>query len=299
MPNILENKKKFIFLALIAMLLWGSAIPLIKTTYKILNIGHNDTGAKIFIAGARFFLAGLLTFIYYFIFRKQKLNIKKVNIKLILILSLVQTTIQYLFYYIGLSHTAGIKTSIIQSTNSFMIVILSFFLIPNEKIKKKHIISIFIGTLSIVIINLKSNFDFSISFFGDFFIIIATFFNALATILLRKYKDQDIFILTGSQFFLGSLPLLTIGFFLNEKTLILDFTIFLLLLYGAFISATAFSIWAYVLKYQSATEFSIYKLFIPIFGSLLSIIFLGENLTINLIIGLGLVLYGSYIINKY
>lgn len=56
---MLKNKKIAITATLIAMLLWGSAIPTIKTTYLELGVGRADTGAQILIAGIRFFLAGV------------------------------------------------------------------------------------------------------------------------------------------------------------------------------------------------------------------------------------------------
>ncbi|WP_338010796.1 EamA family transporter [Treponema phagedenis] len=43
--------------------------------------------------------------------------------------------------------------------------------------------------------------------------------------------------------------------------------------------------------------FGIYKLFVPIFGSLLSIIILGEEFTLRLLIGMVFVIVGSYILN--
>lgn len=79
----------------------------------------------------------------------------------------------------------------------------------------------------------------------------------------------------------------------------MDFTpkAVLLLVYGAFISATAYVIWNTVLKYHSANEMGMYKLFIPIFGSILSILVLGESFTRNLFVGLVLVILGPLVLN--
>ena len=71
-----------------------------------------------------------------------------------------------------------------------------------------------------------------------------------------------------------------------------------MILYGSFISATSFSIWTSVLQRYHANEFSVYKLFIPIFGSLLSVLVLDEPFTLNMAIGLALVLLGSFILNR-
>lgn len=69
---MLKNKKNAIIFSIFAMLLWGSAIPTIKTTYAELAINPLDTGAKILIAGMRFFMAGIITFIYLGLFNKEK-----------------------------------------------------------------------------------------------------------------------------------------------------------------------------------------------------------------------------------
>lgn len=129
-------------------------------------------------------------------------------------------------------------------------------------------------------------------------ILLSTFFNALSSVYVRKYgKDQNEFLVTASQFILGSLPLIIIGYIMNKNNLVFTPKAVGLLLYGAFISATAYVIWNSVLKYYSVNEMGMYKLFIPIFGSILSVIILGEDFTINLLLGLILVILGSVILN--
>lgn len=296
---MLKNKKFAILATIFAMVLWGSAIPTIKTTYMELNIGRSDTGSQILIAGIRFFLAGLLGLVYYKKFSKEKSEKESISLKYIVILSLIQTSIQYMIYYIALSNTQGVKASIIQASNSFIVVILSFFLLPNEKIHPNTILAIILGTLGIVVVNGGfSNMGSEFNPLGEGLILISTTFNALSSIYVRKYgQNQDQFFATAAQFILGSIPLIIIGLIMNDKTLAFTPKSVILLAYGAFISATAYVIWNQVLKIYSANEMGMYKLFIPIFGSVFSVIFLGENFTLNLIIGLILVMLGSVILN--
>lgn len=299
MEKFFKNKKNAIFISLIAMLLWGSAIPLIKSTYAVLDVARDDTGMKILIAGMRFFLAGVITTIYFKIFNKEKVDVKKINIKFIIILGFIQTTVQYLFYYIGLSNTEGVKAAIIQASNAFFVVILSAVLIKSEKINKKIILSLLLGTMGILIVNYKPGSSFSFTINGEMAILIATICNAMGTVLVRKYgREENPFVLNATQFIIGAIPLLIIGILTKKNPLELNITAVLMLLYGGFISATSFTLWTIVLKYHSSGEFGIYKLFIPIFGSLLSIIILGEKFTINLLIGLTLVLLGSFVLNS-
>lgn len=296
---MLKNKKFAILATIFAMVLWGSAIPTIKTTYMELNIGRADTGSQILIAGIRFFLAGLLGLVYYKKFSKEKSEKENISFKYIVILSLIQTSIQYMIYYIALSNTQGVKASIIQASNSFIVVILSFFLLPNEKIHPNTILAIILGTLGIVVVNGGfSNMGSEFNPLGEGLILISTTFNALSSIYVRKYgQNQDQFFATAAQFILGSIPLIIIGLIMNDKTLAFTPKSVILLAYGAFISATAYVIWNQVLKIYSANEMGMYKLFIPIFGSVFSVMFLGENFTLNLLIGLILVMLGSVILN--
>lgn len=297
--NLIKEKRWAIIFSLMAMLLWGSAIPLIKLTYLHAGIQANDPGGKIFIAGIRFFMAGLLTYIYFFLFNKEKVERDKINFKFIIILALIQTTLQYSMYYIGLSNTLGSLAAVIQASNAFITVIISVILIADEKLTARKLAALIIGSLGLIIINLKDRGSFHFKFTGEGFILIATTLNALASVLIRKYgRDQNSFLMTGTQFLLGATPLIIIGALTHTSLVNFDLKLFLMLSYGAFISATSFTIWTSVLQAHSASEFGVYKLFIPIFGTILSVLFLGEELTIYIILGLIFVLLGAVVLNK-
>ena len=296
---MLKNKKIAIIFSIFAMLLWGSAIPTIKTTYLELGVGAGDTGQKILIAGIRFFMAGLITLIYFMIFDRSFKDFKKLDWKFVLILGFIQTSVQYLFYYIGLSNTFGVKSSIIQAANSFIVVIFSALLLPEDKINSKMIMALIIGTIGIIITNTgKALGGQAMKISGEGFIIVSTSINALCTVLVRKYgKGLNGFLLTGIQFLVGSTVLIIVGSMASKTSLHFTMKACILLLYAAFISATAFSIWTIVLQTHSANEFGIYKLFVPLFGSILSVLILGESFTTRLAIGMILVLSASLILN--
>lgn len=296
---MLKNKKFAIIFSIFAMFLWGSAIPTIKTTYLELGIGASDTGQKILVAGIRFFMAGIITLIYFLIFDKNYKDFKKLDWKFVIILGLIQTSIQYLFYYIGLSNTFGVKSSIIQAANSFIVVIFSALLLPEDKINSKMILALVIGTIGIIITNTgKPIGGQAMKLTGEGFIIVSTSINALCTVLVRKYgKGMNGYLLTGLQFFVGSIILIIVGRSLSGEWISFTGKAAILLVYAAFISATAFTIWTLVLQKHSANEFGIYKLFIPLFGSILSVIVLGEVFTLRLALGMVLVLSASLILN--
>ena len=67
-----------------------------------------------------------------------------------------------------------------------------------------------------------------------------------------------------------------------------------------FISAAAYTLWSILLKYNNVSKISSYKFMNPIFGVVLSYIFLKENsqLGIHTVIALLLVCVGIYVVNS-
>lgn len=130
--------------------------------------------------------------------------------------------------------------------------------------------------------------------------LISALVSAIATIYVKNASSEiNSILLTGGQMFLGSLPLLIIGKIgMKGSKLLFDSSSLLLLFYTAFLSATAFVLWYILLKYNKAGEVAIYRLFIPIFGSIMSVMFIkDEAFTINLFIGLILVVLGIVVLN--
>ncbi|MDO5715425.1 MAG: DMT family transporter [Tissierellia bacterium] len=302
MKKYFENKITSAFIALFAMFLWGSAIPLIKTSYQIFHIPGDDIGAKILLAGYRFFGAGLIVLVYKWLFDREKIDYRKINIKLLFAISLVQISLQYGFYYIGLSNTDGVKAAIVQGLNPLIIVVLAHFVFVDDRITLKKAIALCIGLIGVLISNI-SNLSgltgFQFTFSGEGFILCSTFFNALGTIMMRKYgQDQNSYIVSIFQFIFGSSILIIIGKFTSQTELVFHWKGILLLLYGSFISSTAFLLWYLLLKYQKAGNIGIFKLFIPIFGSILSILFLGESYNMTLFIALLLTSFATLFLNS-
>ncbi len=177
-------------------------------------------------------------------------------------------------------------------------VIISALILKDDRITLRRVLSLLIGTAGIIVVNFQPGSGASFHLNGEGAILLSTMFNALATVYVRKYgKEQDPALASGLQFLIGSLPLILLGWYIRGEFLQLNISALLMLFYGGFVSATAFTLWSMVLKHQSSGEFGIYKLFVPIFGSVFSVMILGESFTSNLLIGMIMVLAGSLILN--
>ena len=96
-------------LASLCCLLWGSAIPFITLGYRYFGVTSSDTATQILFGGCRFFLAGFLTILFESAARKSPAFPKRTSWGNVVKLSLAQTIIQYVFFYIGVAHTASAK----------------------------------------------------------------------------------------------------------------------------------------------------------------------------------------------
>ncbi|WP_392486789.1 DMT family transporter [Haloimpatiens sp. FM7315] len=298
--NILTNSYVIMLLALIACFLWGSAFPSIKIGYKLFEINKTNTYGKILFAGYRFLLSSMLILIFCTI-SKLSIKIKKEAFFKLILLGVIQTFLQYIFFYIGLSNTSGVKGAIISSSNTFFSVLLPHFFYREDKITYKRLIGVILGFIGVVIVNLKAgSFDGGFKFTGEGFIILSSLAGAFAGIYTKKLaKDISPFAVSGYQLFTGSIALILVGTLGASQNITFTTKGSILLLYMAFISAAAFSIWAVLLKYNGVGKVSIYKFSIPIIGSFLSFFLLNESFkSSNVIFAIILVSLGIYLINK-
>ena len=161
-------------LASLCCLLWGSAIPFINLGYRYFGVTSSDTATQILFGGCRFFLAGLLTILFESVAQKKPALPKKTSWGNVVKLSLAQTIIQYVFFYIGVAHTASAKGAIIQGLQAFTSILIACFLFRSEKMNALKWLGGFIGVAGVVIVNwTKDGFGGGVSFIGEGFVIIS------------------------------------------------------------------------------------------------------------------------------
>jgi len=235
-----------------------------------------------------------------FIFKKS-IKIKMKDFRYLFVLGLLQTSLQYFFFYNGLANTSGMKGAILSSSGTFLVVIIAHFIYKNDRLTTEKIIGLCTGLIGIILVNWGSDLSFDFKFNGEGFLIIAALVSSFGTFLAKKLSTElHPFVVTSWQMFLGATMLLIYGV-PNMQEGMLKFTPLatVLFIYAALLSAIAFAIWYSLLKYNKAGEVSMYKFMVPVSGSILSIIFLGENnITLNVIFALLFVASGIILINK-
>lgn len=294
--------------ALICCALWGSAFPCIKIGYSMMNIAANDSASQILYAGYRFTLAGLLAIIIGSFSQRKLLLPSQKAVPKILWLSLLQTVIQYLFFYIGLAHTTGVKASIIEGMNVFVALIVACAIFKQEKFTPSKIIGCVIGFAGVVLVNLNSGangaligLDMNFSVLGEGFIFLSTVSYAFSSVFLKKYsKTENPVMLSGYQFVLGGIIMIICGRVAGGHVTGFDAPAAGMLLWLAMVSAVAYSLWGILLKYNPVSRVAVFGFMNPVFGVLLSAWLLAEKdaLGINCLVSLVLVCAGIYVVNR-
>ena len=299
--QIMQKTAVVWFGALVCCALWGSAFPCIKIGYQMFEIDAADTAAQILFAGYRFTLAGILTVLIGSVLNRGFLIPKKESFGKIFKLSMLQTVLQYFFFYVGLAHTTGVKGSIVEASNVFLAILVSSLIFHQEKLDQKKVLGCIVGFAGVVLINLSgSNVDMSFNLTGDGFIFISAIAYALSSVLIKKYSAKsDPVMLSGYQFTAGGLVMILIGFVMGGRIHTASMPAMILLIYMALISAVAYTLWGILLKYNPVSKVSIFGFTNPVFGVILSAIILREGNVFGMkdLIALVLVSIGILIVN--
>lgn len=287
--------------ATLCCLLWGSSYPAIKSGYELFAIATDDIPSKIVFAGYRFLFAGLLLLLFAMAQRKPIARLSPPQYGQLAILGLTQTSIQYIFFYIGLAFTTGVKGSIMNATGTFFSVLLAHLIYKNDRLSYNKSIGCVLGFTGVMLVNFNhSLLDFSFSMMGDGFVVLAAFILS-ASMLYGKRISQtvDPTVMTGWQLAFGG-GVLVLGGYLTGGTLVLhSVTAAALLGYLTLLSSIAFALWSVLLKYNRVSMIAPFNFVIPIAGTVLSAIFLGENiLEMKYAIALVLVCSGIWWVNK-
>ncbi len=286
--------------ALITTFLWGSATPAIKGGYELFRIATDDIPTKMTFAGYRFTMAGILVLIFATIIQKKFPMLKKKDILPIGGLGLIQTTLAYIFFYIGLSYTTGAKGTLFSSVSALLVVLVSPLIVKSEHYTVKKVLGGllgFAGLYMITMVGAENTGGFVL--LGEGFVLMNSVCGAVCNFLIKKVSvGRDTMMITGWQLFIGGLVLLAIGLVTGGSLSFANPLADLLLLYMAALSSVAYTLWGMLLKYNDISKVSMFHLLTPVFGMMLSGIFLKENIiTFPNISALVLVCAGIAIVN--
>ena len=280
----MENKYWILITILGAV--WGSAFMFIK-------IATPELG-PIALVNIRLAVAGLI-FIP-FLLQQKYLKHFRSNLKNILVLSVINTALPFsLFAYASLESSSNML-SILNGTTAIMAVVISTIWLK-IRLNFFQIMGVFIGLFGIVVLANPDNVYISMK--ATILCLSAAFCYALSANYIQKfaYKTNTI-VLIGWSLVIASVLLLPITFFNLPSQLPSKNVIFSILWLGVISTGVAFLGYVRLIEKVGAVKTATVAYFIPVFGVIWGYVFLGEPITLQILIGMILILIGIVFTNK-
>ena len=288
-----------VVLALTTAIAWGWAFPLIKVGFNAFGITTDMTGSKMLFAGIRFAVAGLIVL---FVARSSGRSFKATRSsdwRFILAFALINTTLHYFFFYVGMSHSEGSRAAILNSLSTFLVVLLACACFKSDRLTSRKIIGCVVGFCGILALNLGGAESGQFTWLGDGMIILNAICSAIASLMTRGLSRRiDVFVGTGYSLTIGGILLIVPGLVLGGTLPNVNMLGLVCLLLLITISALCFALYNKLLSLNPVGKVAIYNSLIPVVGAVTSCLCLGETFYLKYTLAGGLAAIGIYIINK-
>lgn len=280
--------KKFLlqtnFLAIVACLLWASAFTGVKYGLAFSSPLH--------FAGVRFFWAGVIL-LPFALKSGNYFTIIRNNSGKVFIISLLQIIIQYILFYKGLSMVQGAVGAIIIGSGPMFVAIVSHFYIADDRLDWQKGLIILLGLCGMVLVSVGRHSEDdanNLAMLGILYLLGVNIASGVVNVFIKKQTSKlPPLILSSSTMIFGGAVIYVISIFFEG----VDFVVKPIEYYAAlawltFLSATAFSIWFYLIKRPEVkvSFLNLWKFLIPVAGAILAWIVLpDESPNISSILG--------------
>ena len=237
----------------------------------------------------RIISGSILLFIIYF-YRKKRVDI---SLKKNWISGFMLFLYAICFSYSYINMLAGISTLILFAVVQLSMIFIALFY--KEKMSLNKTIGILVAFSGLVYL-LYPKEDFTISYFHTFLMVISGIAWGVYSVL-GKSSTNAIFNTTDNFFKASIFTLIFMLMFISEVHLDL-YTFCLAITSGAITSALGYLLWYEILPKIEIITASVLQLLVPIIAIFLSILFLDESLTLELIVSTILILVGIFIALK-
>lgn len=290
------SKLQISLIAIIACFVWGSAFAFAKIGFEYMP--------PVRLSGFRFMIAGLILLPFLFVRRYDWSELRGQSL-FILKFAIVQTFFQYGLFYYGLNLVPASVSAIIIGAGPFFITIMAHYLLKEDRITLRKILSIVCGLSGVVFISINNGLD--ISQYNNFYLgvtalVLSNIIGSASNIIVVRHKKKlSSVALTSLSCFMGGIMLYLLSFIVepsdNYGLMGYPLAFYGSLLWLAMIPAVAFSLWYYLINLPTVkvSEINVWKFLVPVFGVVLSWMML-ENESPNIYTVSGIIIISLSII---
>lgn len=297
--SIFQHSVWVVVFALTAAVAWGWAYPLIKLGFEAFSITSDMTGSKMLFAGIRFALSGLIV-LAFARGAHRRLTVSGMGGWLyVLTFSLMNTTLHYACFYIGLSHSAGARAAVFNSLGVFMLVLLACAFFKTDRLSMRKVVGCAVGFAGVVVLNFGGGESGQFTLLGDGMIILNALCSAVAGLMTRGLgRHTDVFVGTGYSLAIGGVLLVIPGLLMGGTLPQVTGTGLLILFLLIAISTIGFTLYNKLLSCNPVGKVAIFNSLIPVVGAVTSCLCLHEPFYIKYVLAVLLSAGGIYIINR-
>lgn len=274
-------------MGLLVTFLWSSS-------YIFIKFGLDEL-SPFFFAAVRYSLASTILLLASFIKRKKIFLNSKLSLYFVVVGFLGYTVAQG-FQFVGLSLLPAVTVTFLLNFNAFFVLILGLIFLKEKPSKIQYI------GFPLALLGAYTYFQESLAFtnpLGILVICLSGLAWASYMVLVRylqRTKKVNSMGLTMISMGLGALGLLIISFFLEGFQPISSKGWLIIIWLSTINTAFAFYMWNHILKSIPAYRLSILQNTMLVQIGLLSVFFLDEVITVNMILGILLVLSGVILV---
>ncbi|MEX1140213.1 MAG: EamA family transporter [Bacteroidota bacterium] len=277
----------------VVSLIWG-------TTWVAIKIGLRSIppilGASLRFLLASLFLLGLIEF------RKIQFARDQTFWNLGILMGLSSFGIPLALVYWGTQYIPTGLASILFATHPFAVALCSYFLLKNERLTKPKLAGIILGFIGIYII-FASEFSFrsNLAVEGMAAIILSSALQAFTLVTVKKYGGPyNTMSLNYVGMVIGGVLLAVMSYFVeNHSGIVFNNEAILSLVYLAlFGSVITFVTYFWLLKHVEVVLLSLTAFVTPVIAVIAGAVVFSESLTIQMLVGSALVLFGIIVANS-
>ena len=288
-----------VLFAILCNCFWGSAFPFIKMGYRLFAIDAADTASILCFAGVRFMLGSLLVLLAGAALEGHLPSLPRGKVLAeCCALGLWQTTIQYAFYYAAVALLTGAFGGILNSTQSFLGVILAHFLYRTDRMTPAKAAGCVVGFAGVLVATIGNHGGGS--GWGVLYMMIATVIFTISGPWNKAVtRKTDSFAVCVLNLGVGGLALLVLGLLLGGSLAPQSPLGIPVLLYLALVSGAGYVLWALLMKNNPVSRISVFGLVNLVVNVLLSALLNGEPLwEWQYLAALVLVCTGIWLVNR-
>ena len=295
-PFVLANKEyldlKAIITVIILTLIWGFSHPAIKYS--------NQGVSPIFTSALRSFIAAICGVIYC-VMKRERLFHTDIMLFHGFMAGLL-FGLEFVCIYLGLLYTDASRSIVFINMSPFIVAVGAHFFLRGDRLTFLKVLGLVLAFAGIfVVFHGRPKASGPNMIFGDILEIMGAFFWGATTLYIKRFltgKVQPINTFLYQLIF--SIPILFIASLFLEPHWIYKIDPYIIgsiLFQSLIVAFISFFIWFKLIHVYSVSRLSAFNFLTPIFGVLSGTLFLKEEFTISLMVGLPMVCIGIFVVN--